>query len=50
MKDFTEAKESLNIMLGEIDRIKSVENVDYKKIYLDNKNALFSQTRRFFQS
>ena len=32
--DFTEAKESLNIMLGEIDRIKSDENVDYRKIYL----------------
>ena len=32
--DFTEAKASLNIMLDEIDRIKSVENVDYKNIYL----------------
>ena len=32
--DFTEAKESLNLVLDEIDRIKNVENVDYKKIYL----------------
>ena len=32
--NFTEAKASLNIMLDEIDRIKSVENVDYKNIYL----------------
>ena len=32
--DFTEAKESLKLVLDEIDRIKNVENVDYKKIYL----------------
>ena len=32
--DFTEAKESLNLVLDEIDRIKNIENVDYKKIYL----------------
>jgi len=32
--DFTEAKESLNLVLDEIDRIKNFENVDYKKIYL----------------
>ena len=32
--DFTEAKESLNIMLDEIDRIKADEGVDYKNIYL----------------
>ena len=32
--NFTEAKESLNLVLDEIDRIKNIENVDYKKIYL----------------
>ena len=32
--DFTEAKESLKLVLDEIDRIKNIENVDYKKIYL----------------
>ena len=32
--DFTEAKKSLKLVLDEIDRIKTVENVDYKKIYL----------------
>ena len=32
--DFTEAKVSLNIMLDEIDRIKSEENIDYRNIYL----------------
>ena len=32
--DFTEARESLNLVLDEIDRIKNIENVDYKKIYL----------------
>ena len=32
--DFTQAKESLNIVLDEIDRIKNDENVDYKNIYL----------------
>ena len=32
--DFTEAKESLELVLNEIDRIKNAENVDYKKIYL----------------
>ena len=32
--DFTEAKESLNIMLDEIDRIKADEGVDHKNIYL----------------
>ena len=32
--DFTQAKESLELVLNEIDRIKNAENVDYKKIYL----------------
>ena len=32
--DFTEAKESLKLVLDEIDRIKVTENIDYKKIYL----------------
>lgn len=32
--NFTEAKESLNLILDEIDRIKSEENIDYKNIYL----------------
>ena len=32
--DFTEAKESLNLVLDEIDRIKNIENVDYKNIFL----------------
>ena len=32
--DFTEAKVSLNLVLDEIDRIKNIENVDYKKIFL----------------
>ena len=32
--DFTEAKESLNLVLDEIDRIKNAENMDYKNIYL----------------
>ena len=32
--DFTQAKESLNFVLNEIDRIKNEENVDYKNIYL----------------
>ena len=32
--DFTQAKESLNLVLDEIDRIKNAENVDYKNIYL----------------
>ena len=32
--DFTEAKESLKLVLDEIDRIKNTENIDYKKIYL----------------
>ena len=32
--DFKEAKESLNLVLDEIDRIKTTENVDYKNIYL----------------
>ena len=32
--NFTEAKVSLNLVLDEIDRIKNIENVDYKKIYL----------------
>ena len=32
--DFTQAKESLELVLNEIDRIKDEENVDYKKIYL----------------
>ena len=32
--DFTEAKEALNLVLDEIDRIKNAENMDYKKIYL----------------
>ena len=32
--DFTQAKESLKIVLDEIDRIKTEENIDYKNIYL----------------
>ena len=32
--DFTEARVSLNLVLDEIDRIKNIENVDYKKIFL----------------
>ena len=32
--DFTQARESLNIVLDEIDRIKTLENVGYDKIYL----------------
>ena len=37
--DFTQAKESLNLVLDEIDRIKAIEKVEYKNIYL----AGFSQ-------
>ena len=32
--DFTQAKESLKIVLDEIDKIKTEENIDYKNIYL----------------
>ena len=32
--DYTDAKESLELVLNEIDRIKKEENVDYKNIYL----------------
>ena len=32
--DFTEAKKSLNLVLDEIDRIKTEDNIDYKNIYL----------------
>ena len=32
--DYTQAKESLNIVLDEIDRVKAEENTDYKNIYL----------------
>ena len=32
--DFTEARESLKLVIDEIERIKTIENVDYKKIYL----------------
>jgi phospholipase/carboxylesterase len=32
--DFTQARESLQLVLDEIDRIKTIENVDYKNIYL----------------
>ena len=32
--DFTEAKESLELVLNEIERIKAEEKVDYKNIYL----------------
>ena len=32
--DFAEAKESLNLILDEIDRISKDENIDYDKIYL----------------
>ena len=32
--NFTEAQESLNLVLDEIDRIKNTENIDYKKLYL----------------
>ena len=32
--DFTEARKSLKLVIDEIERIKTIENVDYKKIYL----------------